>query len=59
MEPLTWTGSLSGLNFIFLIVLGLLALSVVLSILASLVPSSGARAVSADVPWRPAPAPAW
>ncbi|MFC6638000.1 ABC transporter permease [Sulfitobacter sediminilitoris] len=48
MEPLTWTGSLSGLNFIFLIVLGLLALSVVLSILASLVPSSGARAVSAD-----------
>ncbi|NNK15966.1 MAG: ABC transporter permease [Sulfitobacter sp.] len=48
MEPLTWTGSLSGLNFIFLIVLGLLALSIVLSILASLVPSSGSRAVSAD-----------
>ena len=48
MEPLTWTGSLSGLNLIFLIVLGLLALSIIVSILASLVPSSGSRAVSAD-----------
>ena len=48
MEPLTWTGSLSGLNIFFLLVLGLLILSVVLSILASMVPSSGARAVSAD-----------
>ncbi|MFK7835584.1 MAG: ABC transporter permease [Sulfitobacter sp.] len=48
MEPLTWTGSLSGLNIIFSIVLALLAISIVISILASLVPSSGARAVSAD-----------
>ena len=48
MEPLTWTGSLSGLNIIFTIVLGLLAIAIVLSILTSFVPSSGARAVSAD-----------
>ena len=48
MEPLTWTGSLSGLNFIFIIAAGLLALSIVASILVSLVPSSGARAVGAD-----------
>ncbi len=48
MEPLTWTGSLSGLNFIFLLVLGLLALSISVSILTSLVPSSGARAVNSD-----------
>ncbi|KIN65207.1 Oligopeptide ABC transporter, permease protein [Sulfitobacter noctilucicola] len=48
MEPLTWTGSLSGLNIIFLVVLGLLALSIVLSLLASLVPVSGSRAVSSD-----------
>ena len=48
MEPLTWTGSLSGLNLIFLIVLGLLAVSIVISILASLVPASGSRAMSAD-----------
>ncbi len=48
MEPLTWTGSLSGLNFIFIIVAGLLVLSVLASILVSLVPSSDARAVGAD-----------
>ncbi|MFC6586261.1 hypothetical protein ACFQDZ_02645 [Sulfitobacter pacificus] len=48
MEPLTWTGSLSGLNYIFYFVVGLLFLSIVVSTLASLVPSSGSRAVSAD-----------
>ncbi|KIN60903.1 Oligopeptide ABC transporter, permease protein [Sulfitobacter noctilucae] len=48
MDPLTWTGSLSGLNIIFLAVLGLLALTIVVSILTSLVPSSGTRAVGSD-----------
>ena len=48
MDPLTWTGSLSGLNFVFYIVAGLLILSVVASILASLVPSSGTRSMGAD-----------
>ncbi len=48
MEPLSWTGSLSGLNYFFLIILGLLALMIVVSILASLVPSSDARAIGAD-----------
>jgi peptide/nickel transport system permease protein len=48
MEPLSWTGSLSGLNFIFAIVVGLLVLAIIVSILSSLVPASGARAVSAD-----------
>ena len=48
MEALTWTGSISPLNYIFYIVVGLLLVSVVLGILASLVPSSGSRAVSAD-----------
>lgn len=48
MEPLTWTGSLSGLNFIFTTVLLLLALGIVVQILASFVPSSGGRAVAGD-----------
>lgn len=48
MEPLTWTGSLSGLNIIFYIAIVLLAISIVAGIIVSLVPSSGARAVSAD-----------
>ncbi|MDF3413637.1 ABC transporter permease [Sulfitobacter sp. M57] len=48
MEPLTWTGSLSGLNYIFYFVVGLLILSIAISILASLVPSTDSRAVSAD-----------
>ncbi|MEP5731922.1 MAG: ABC transporter permease [Sulfitobacter sp.] len=48
MEPLTWTGSLSGINVIFLFVAGLFGVAIVLSLLASVVPSSGARAVSAD-----------
>ena len=48
MDPLTWTGSLSGLNIFFqFAVLALLAV-VVLQILYSLVPSAGARAVGAD-----------
>ncbi len=48
MEPLTWTGSLSGLNIIFYAVLGLLVLSILASILLSVVPSSGARAIGSD-----------
>jgi peptide/nickel transport system permease protein len=48
MEPLTWTGSLSGLNIFFYTVLVLLALAIVAQILVSLVPSADVRAVSAD-----------
>ncbi|GLT09805.1 peptide ABC transporter permease [Sulfitobacter porphyrae] len=48
MEPLTWTGSLSGLNIIFYPLVGLLALAIVVQILASFVPDSSARAISAD-----------
>ncbi|MCX7559934.1 ABC transporter permease [Sulfitobacter sp. F26204] len=48
MEPLTWTGSLSGLNLIFLLLIGLLILSIVVSILASMVPTADSRAVSSD-----------
>mgnify|MGYP001803282273 FL=1 len=39
MEPLTWTGSLSGLNIILGIACGLLALAIVVQILLSFVPS--------------------
>jgi peptide/nickel transport system permease protein len=48
MEPLTWTGSLSGLNFFFVLAVGLLALMLVIQILTSFVSVAGARAVNAD-----------
>ena len=48
MEPLTWTGSLSGLNTILYLVVALLAVLVVVQILASFVGASGGRAVNAD-----------
>ncbi|MBD3663105.1 ABC transporter permease [Sulfitobacter aestuariivivens] len=48
MEPLTWTGSLSGLNLIFQLALGLLILGIIVQILISLVPSADSRAVNAD-----------
>ncbi len=48
MEQLTWTGSLGGLNFIFLLAIGLLALMIVVQIIASYVAVSGTRAVHAD-----------
>lgn len=48
MEPLTWTGVLSPLNFILYITLILLALGIVAQILLSMVPSGSSRAVSAD-----------
>ena len=48
MEPLTWTGSLSGLNIIFTAVLVLLALGIVAQILISFVPQTDARAVAGD-----------
>ena len=48
MEPLTWTGSLSGLNIIFYITLVLLGLAIVAQILLAVVPSTGSRAVNAD-----------
>ncbi|WP_205389795.1 ABC transporter permease [Sulfitobacter sp. SK011] len=48
MEQLSWTGSLSGLNFIFFLVIALLALMVVIQIVASYVTVSGTRAVNAD-----------
>ena len=40
MEPLTWTGSLAGLNLIFLVAVGLLIAMVVLQIVASLFSTS-------------------
>ena len=48
MEQLTWTGSLSGLNIVFLTVLGLLLASAALGVLASMVPSSSSRGIGAD-----------
>ena len=48
MEPLTWTGSLSFLNIVFLGVVVLLALAVVLQILVSLVVTEENRAVNPD-----------
>ncbi|MGJ5619001.1 ABC transporter permease [Sulfitobacter sp. MF3-043] len=48
MEQLSWTGSLSGLNFIFFLVIALLALMIVIQIVASYVTVSGTRAVNAD-----------
>ncbi|QFT60076.1 Glutathione transport system permease protein GsiD [Sulfitobacter sp. THAF37] len=48
MEPLTWTGALSGLNIVFYLLTGLLAAAIVVQILASFVPDRSARAVSAD-----------
>jgi peptide/nickel transport system permease protein len=48
MEPLTWTGSLEGLNTIFQYAVLALLFVVVLQILYSFIPSSGARAIGAD-----------
>jgi len=48
MEPLTWTGSLAGLNIVFTAVLGVLALAVVVQIVASFFVGAQARAVGAD-----------
>ena len=48
MEPLTWTGALSGLNIVFLLVIGLLALAIVLQILAAFLPTGGTASVNAD-----------
>ncbi|WP_299875984.1 ABC transporter permease [uncultured Sulfitobacter sp.] len=48
MEPLTWTGSLSGLNYIFTVALILLAVSIVVQIALSFVPSGTTRAIHSD-----------
>ncbi len=48
MEQLTWTGSLSYLNFFFLGAIGLLAVMIVVQILASFFVSSDTRSVNAD-----------
>ena len=48
MEQLTWTGSLSGLNIIFMLVVGLLALMIVVQIITSFISVAGTRAVHAD-----------
>ena len=48
MEPLTWTGSLAGLNIIFLGLSALLALAVVAQIITSFVPSNGPQGINAD-----------
>ncbi len=48
MEPLTWTGSLSGLNIFFMLAVGLLALMIVVQIITSYVAVAGTRAINAD-----------
>ena len=48
MEPLTWTGSLAGLNIIFLGLTALLAVAVLAQIVVSFVPSNGPQGVNAD-----------
>ena len=48
MEPLTWTGSLAGLNIIFLGLAALLALAVLAQILVSFVPSNEVPQVNPD-----------
>ncbi len=48
MEPLTWTGSLSGLNLIFQYAIYALIIGIVVQILMSFAPSSGGRAINAD-----------
>ena len=46
MEPLTWTGSLAGLNIIFLGLAVLLALAVAVQIVVSFFPASEGGTVS-------------
>ncbi|MGB3244003.1 MAG: ABC transporter permease [Sulfitobacter sp.] len=48
MEPLTWTGALSGLNTIFMLAIAVLLVAIVVQILASFVSVTGARAMNAD-----------
>ena len=48
MEPLTWTGSLAGLNIIFLGLTVLLALAVAVQIVVSFFPASEARQINPD-----------
>ena len=48
MEPLTWTGSLSGLNSIFLLVVAALFVAIIVQILASFVSVAGSREINAD-----------
>ena len=48
MEPLTWTGVMSPLNFIFMLAIGVLALAVVVQIVASFFAPSGVRSIHSD-----------
>lgn len=48
MDPLTWTGSLSGLNIIFQIALAVLAIAVLVQIVLSFVATADSREVGAD-----------
>ncbi|MGJ8626600.1 MAG: ABC transporter permease [Sulfitobacter sp.] len=48
MEPLTWTGSLSGLNIFFFLAIAVMAVMIVVQIVASFVSVTGSRAVNAD-----------
>ncbi len=48
MEPLTWTGSLVGLNFFFQVAVAVLLMAIVLQIVVSFIPSAGSRAMGAD-----------
>lgn len=57
MEPLTWTGSLSGLNIVFYTLAVLLAAMVALQILMAIFVPRGAEVVNADgtATWQPGP----
>ncbi|MEM9968995.1 MAG: ABC transporter permease [Pseudomonadota bacterium] len=48
MEPLTWTGSLSGLNIAFYVAVSLLMLAVVVQIIVAFLPATVVRGVNAD-----------
>jgi peptide/nickel transport system permease protein len=48
MEPLTWTGSLSGLNVVFYIAVAVLAVAVLAQIVVSFLPATVVRGVNAD-----------
>ena len=48
MDPLTWTGSLAGLNIILGLAVTVLALAIVAQIVSSFFAGADARAVGAD-----------
>ncbi len=48
MEPLSWTGSLAGLNLFLLLALGIMAVAIAAQIVVGIVGTAGGRAVNAD-----------